>query len=321
MADRVVVLKIHVQHSYGFRPKQWQHLAIAEVRRSILRRMCRVIDVDLSQYFDTIRHHILLNKIAKRIQDPDVMCLIKQIIKVNGRIGVAQGRLFSPLAANIYLNEVDWYFDEIRHRTAQNEGNYEAINYHRFADDMVITVSAHHTKQGWAERVLQRLREQLIPLGVERNKEKTKVVDLLKGDCFGFLGFDLRYRLNKKGKNNFVLLTPKKKARLKMKAEIRELIKHSGSTPMKALIPMIDAKLAGWANYFGVGNSSRAFSEIRDYVEMKIRTLLTRRKRGKKISIGWQRWSNEYIYGVLGLYWDWKLNPLKTPKIYRESVY
>jgi RNA-directed DNA polymerase len=80
-------------NSYGFRPKRSQHLALAEVRRSILRRMWLVIDVDLSKYFDTIRHHILLNKIARRIQDPDVMHLIKQIIKVNGRLGIAQGGL------------------------------------------------------------------------------------------------------------------------------------------------------------------------------------------------------------------------------------
>ena len=50
-----------------------------------------------------------------------------------------------------------------------------------------------------------------------------------------------------------------------------------------------------------VGNSSRAFSEVRDYVEMKVRTLLTRRKRRRKSSVGWRRWSNEYLYDVLGL--------------------
>ncbi|MHB0803640.1 reverse transcriptase, partial [Bacillus thuringiensis] len=51
---------------------------------------------------------------------------------------------------------------------------------------------------------------------------------------------------------------------------------------------------------------------VRDYTEMKVRTLLTRRKRRQKRSIGWQRWSNEYLYGVLGLYWDWKVLPLKS---------
>ena len=88
---------------------------------------------------------------------------------------------------------------------------------------------------------------------------------------------------------------------------------------MKEIVEEINAKLAGWVNYFRVGNSNRAFSEVRDYVEMKVRTLLTRRKRGRKTSIGWQRWSNEYVYGVLKLFWGWKLNPLKTPEAYRES--
>jgi retron-type reverse transcriptase len=95
--------------------------------------MTTVIDVDLSRYFDTIRHSVLLEKIAKRVEDPQVMHLVKQMIKAGGKIGVPQGSPFSPLAANIYLNEVDWAFDAIRRKTA--EGSYEAVNYHRFADD------------------------------------------------------------------------------------------------------------------------------------------------------------------------------------------
>ena len=92
------------------------------------------------------------------------------------------------------MNEVDWYFDDLRRKTAQ--GPYEAINYHRFADDMVITVSGHWSKRDWAERVLQRLQEQLEPLRVELNREKTKMVDMLKGEAFGFLGFDCAACIN-----------------------------------------------------------------------------------------------------------------------------
>ncbi len=295
-------------NSYGFRPQRSPHRALAEVRRSVLRRMSRVIDVDLSRYFDTIRHSVLLDKIAKRIQDPQVLHLVKQIIKVGGKVGVPQGGPFSPLAANIYLNEVDWFFDAVRRKTAQ--GPYEAVNYHRFADDVVIAVSGHHTKQGWVERALQRLQEQLTPLGVELNKEKTKVVDILKGEAFGFLGFDLRRVRKRKGDGYYLQMTPKKKARKAIKVKIRDLIRHGGATPAKMLVAQLNAVLAGWVNYFRVGNASRAFSEVRDYVEMKLRTLLTRRKRRRKSSVGWRRWSNEYLYGVLGLYWDWTIRPL-----------
>jgi RNA-directed DNA polymerase len=301
-------------NSYGYRPKRSPHRALAEVRRSVMRRMFRVIDVDLSCYFDTIRHSILLEKIAKRVQDPQVMHLVKQIIKAGGQVGVPQGGPFSPLAANIYLNEVDWAFDAIRRKTAQ--GPYEAVNYHRFADDIVITVSAHPSKKGWAERALQRLQEHLTPLGVALNLEKTKMVDTLKGEAFGFLGFDLRRVCKRSGDGQFIMMTPKKSARKAVKAKIRDLIRRGGATPAETLVANINAVLAGWVNYFRVGNASRAFSEVRDYVEMKVRTLLTRRKRRRKRSVGWRRWSNEYLYGVLGLFWDWKIHPLPSAEAY-----
>lgn len=304
-------------NSYGFRPKRSPHRALAEARRSVMRRMSTVIDVDLSKYFDTIRHSVLLEKIAKRIQDPQVMHLVKQIIKTGGEIGVPQGGPFSPLAANIYLNEIDWTFDDIRRKTA--EGEFEAVNYHRFADDIVITVSGHHTKRGWAERALQRLQEQLGPLGVELNAEKTKVVDTLKDEAFGFLGFDIRRVRKRKGEGYYILMTPKKKARLAIKAKIREIVRNGGASPTKEIVTDINAALAGWVNYFRVGNASRAFSEVRDYAEMKVRTLLSRRKRRNKRSIGWRRWSNEYIYGVLGLFWDWKIQHLSNAEAFTRK--
>jgi RNA-directed DNA polymerase len=295
-------------NSYGYRPGRSPQQALAQVRRSVLRRMFTVIDVDLSSYFDNIRHAVLLDKIAKRVQDPQVLHLVKQIIKVGGNTGVPQGGPLSPLAANIYLNEVDWAFDAIRQKTA--EGDYEAVNYHRFADDIVITVSGHPSKRGWAQRALQRLQEYLEPLGVRLNPEKTKMVDTLKGEAFSFLGFDLRRVGRRQGEGHFILMTPKKSARLAIKAKIRETIRHAGATPLKEVIARINRVLAGWVNYFRCGHSSRAFSEVRDYVEMKVRTLLTRRKRRRKRSIGWRRWSNEYLYGVLGLFWDWKVRYL-----------
>jgi RNA-directed DNA polymerase len=149
------------------------------------------------------------------------------------------------------------------------------------------------------------------------NPEKTKMVDTLKGDAFSFLGFDLRRVRKRHGNGYFILITPKKSARLAIKARIREIIRHAGATPLKEVVARINRVLAGWVNYFRCGHASRAFSEVRDYVEMKVRTLLTRRKRRRKRSIGWRRWSNEYLYGVLGLFWDWKVRYLPNAGGYK----
>ncbi|MEC3355075.1 group II intron reverse transcriptase/maturase, partial [Bacillus cereus] len=61
----------------------------------------------------------------------------------------------------------------------------------------------------------------------------------------------------------------------------------------------------------------QALCVVRYYTLINFLSLLTRRKRRRKRSIGWQRWSNEYLYGVLGLYWDWKVLPLKSAESFR----
>jgi RNA-directed DNA polymerase len=106
-------------NSHLSRPKRSPHRALAEVRRRVLRRMSIGIEVDWSRYFDRMRHSTLLDKIARRVQDPQGLHLIKQILKAGGKVGVPQGGPFSPLAANSYLNEVDWTFDARRRKTAQ----------------------------------------------------------------------------------------------------------------------------------------------------------------------------------------------------------
>jgi RNA-directed DNA polymerase len=88
-------------NSYGFRPRRSPHQAIAGVRRSLLRRMTTVIDVDLATYFDTIRHDILLEKMARRVQDPQILRLVKQLLKTAGRIGVPQGGPLTPRTQKI----------------------------------------------------------------------------------------------------------------------------------------------------------------------------------------------------------------------------
>jgi len=93
--------------SYGYRPKRTAHEAVQRVATAISQNKAHVIDLDLSAYFDTVRHHLLLDKVALRVNDDDVMHLLNMILKASGNQGVPQGGVISPLLSNIYLNEVD----------------------------------------------------------------------------------------------------------------------------------------------------------------------------------------------------------------------
>lgn len=102
--------------SYGYRSRRSAHEAVDCVAQAILRRKTHVIDLDLSAYFDNVRHDRLLAKVARRIEDGDVMHLLKVILKASGSIGVPQGGVISPLLSNLYLNEsIRCWAGEARH--------------------------------------------------------------------------------------------------------------------------------------------------------------------------------------------------------------
>ena len=111
------------------------------VAEAIVQQKTFVIDLDLRAYFDTVRHHLLLDKVALRVQDDDVMRLLRLILKASGKQGVPQGGVISALLSNIYLTEVDRMLE--RAKTVTTRLGYTAVEYARFADDLVVLVDAH----------------------------------------------------------------------------------------------------------------------------------------------------------------------------------
>jgi RNA-directed DNA polymerase len=77
--------------SYGYRPKRSAHEAVDRVAQAIVQGLTRIIDLDLRAYFDNVQHSVLLEKVARRVQDTSVMRLLKMILKSTGAKGVPQG--------------------------------------------------------------------------------------------------------------------------------------------------------------------------------------------------------------------------------------
>jgi RNA-directed DNA polymerase len=119
--------------SYGYRPGRSAHEAVEHVAEAIVKYKTRVLDIDLSAYFDNIRHDILLAKVAQRVDDPDIMHVLKRLLKATGKQGVAQGDVIAPLLSNLYLTKGDRMLE--RAKAVTRRGPYTSLEYARFADD------------------------------------------------------------------------------------------------------------------------------------------------------------------------------------------
>jgi RNA-directed DNA polymerase len=297
--------------SYGYRPKRTAHQALDRVAHAIVCRKIHVIDLDLRAYFDNVRQDVLLVKVAKRIQDEDVMRLLKAILKASGPNGVPQGGGISPLLSNIYLNEVDQMLERAKAVTRQDV--YTNVEYARFADDLVVLIDdAHRSQKGLFEAVERRLREEFTKLGVEINEEKSRRVRLEQGESFGFLGFDFRRVRTRLGRWR-VHFTPKLKKRTALMRTLKDVFRRYHSQPIARVVNLINPVLRGWVNYFAVGHASRCFQLIKRWVELKIRRHLMKARKRK--GFGWSRWSTQWLYDKLGLFNNYRVRRA-VPKVF-----
>ena len=288
--------------SYGYRPKRSAHEAVDRVAQAIVQGLTRIIDLDLRAYFDSVQPSLLLEKVARRVQDRSVMKLLKMILKSTGTKGVPQGGVISPMLSNLYRTEVDRMLEKAIATTRR--GKYLNVQYSRFADDMVVLIDSRPRHAWLLGAVEKRLREELAKLRVDINEEKSRTVDLSKGESFGFLGFEYRRIRSRKGKWR-AHYVPKPKKRTALLRKLKGLFRRCVSQPVGRVIELINPILRGWVHYFAVGDSSRCFSYIKLWVEKKVRRHLMR-ARGRK-GFGWKRWSTQWLYDALGLFHEYRV--------------
>jgi RNA-directed DNA polymerase len=294
--------------SYGYRPKRTAAQAVDRVAEAIVRHKTRVIDLDLAAYFDSVRHDRLLATVARRVQDPEILHLLKLILKASGKRGVPQGGVISPLLSNIYLTEVDAMLE--RAKAVTRNGAHTYVEYARWADDLVVLVH-NDRRQGWlVEAIPRRLREEFAKLGLQVNEGKSRIVDLSRGESFGFLGFDFRRVRSLRGRWR-PQYTPKLTQRTALLRKLKAVFRRYVSCSVARLIAEINPILRGWVNYFRIGHASRCLSFVRTWVEKRVRRHMMRARNRR--GFGWTRWRTAWLYATLGLYADYRVRYVARP--------
>jgi RNA-directed DNA polymerase len=291
--------------SYGYRPGRSAHDALERVQVGLMKKLHQVIDLDLQSFFDTVRHDLMLAKLARRVQDDDLLWLCKRILKASGQRGLPQGSVIGPLWANVFLDGVDRILEQIQVEAKQ--GPYEVVRYTRFADDLVVLVSSHPKARHWATRVEQQLRAELTKLDLTVNEEKSCTVDFGAGETFDFLGYTFRWvdQRNDPGKK-MVLARPQKKKRDGFLERLGEMMRRRLHVPVAKLVKeVVNPRVRGWVNYFRWGNAGRDLRYVAWQVDLKVRRFATRQRPKRRGGRAWTTWSTEDIYGSWGLFHDY----------------
>lgn len=269
--------------SYGFRRGRNAHQALDKIREHIEEGFTEVYDADLKGYFDTIPHDKLMKVLEYRIADRSLLKLIRMWLRVpiveedddgrpqvrRSRRGTPQGGVISPLLANAYLH----WFDRVFHRRGgpAHRANARLV---RYADDFVV-LARYQGKR------LQQFVEDTIEgwMNLTINREKTRVVNLSKGDSLDFLGFTLKYHRDLHGRGHrYLHVMPSSKAMARERAKLREMTDSRFCfQPIPALIRKLNRNLSGWANYFDYGHPRRRFRAINWYVRQRLKVHLRRR--------------------------------------------
>ena len=245
--------------SYGYRPNRSAQQAIQKVKEYAEQGYTTAVEIDLSKYFDTLNHELLMNMVREEVKDKRVTDLIKKYLKsgvmVEGLLvkteeGSPQGGPLSPLLANIYLNKYD--------REMERRG----VKVIRYADDIVILAKSKRA----GERLLESSKRFLEgKLKLKLNTEKSKVVSVYNIRNFKFLGFALG-----KGQKG-VYIRVHAKSLKKAKQKLKELTSRSQGRNVRKVMENIKGFIRGWLGYFGIASIKKTMQDWDGWLRRRIR--------------------------------------------------
>lgn len=255
--------------SYGFRPARRVHDAMERIFHDIhYRRFNYVFEGDFKACFDTLSHEFIM----EQLKGFPYVGLVEKFLKAgyvkNGEFfstnqGTPQGGLLSPLLANIALHGLEnclnisyyEYHSSKGYMTFITRGKYRVV---RYADDFLIFA---RNKED-IEAIPNILKEYLDRRGLILSEDKTCFTTIFKG--FDFLGFNVKIE-----RDNKCIIKPSKDSVKKAKAKIKDIFEYAKGQNVEYLIDKLNPVLDGIAEFWKPMASSKAFSNLDNYIWKK----------------------------------------------------
>jgi len=254
------------ESSFGFRPGRSAHDAVYQARRYIQQGYTIAVDMDLSKFFDTVQHDVLMHRLSRKVRDKRVLRLIGKYLRagvmIRGRLqetrlGVPQGGPLSPLLSNVVLDDLDKELEKRGHRFA------------RYADDFLILVKSRRAGER-VSRSLQRYLERTLKLQVNQEKSKVAPTDQITFLGFTFRGTKIRWS---------------EKAFREFKRRVKLLTGRSWFVSMDYRLRKLAEYLRGWMGYFGIAEYYRPLPELDKWLRRRLRMCYWKRWRRTRTKV------------------------------------
>jgi len=247
-------------YSYGFRPNRSCHDAIKMVEHYKHEGYRYILDADITAFYDTIPHKLIMQRLCERIADGWVLTSIERMLKAGimedgifyrTTEGTVQGGVISPLLANLVGDMID------------KELEAASYKFVRYADDFIVMTKTKDELPAALEFVREVVEGKL---GLKLSEDKTELTNFKQG--FRFLGFKF------KGKYKGI----SSKSMDKLKDNIRNITKRSQGVNLKAVIDRLNPVIRGHVNYFHLADMQNKYHSLDCWVRMRLRCFKFSRK-------------------------------------------
>ena len=253
-------------HSYGFRSGRSAHQALCQAREHVASGRRWLVDLDLEKFFDRVHNDVLMSRVARKVGDKRVLCLIRRYLQAGimegglvsqPTMGTPQGGPLSPLLSNILLDDLDKELERRGHR------------FCRYADDVNVYVASRRAGQ----RVLDSIEKFLNHrLHLRVNRQKSAVDRPWKRK---FLGYSMTWH-----KRPRLKVAPSSVKRLRM--VLKKAFRQGRGRNLGKFIEDLTLTLRGWVNYFRLSEVKGIFEELDGWIRRRLRWII------------WRQWKRAY---------------------------